>query len=87
MSSIPQSQTGEEARMRTAMEGMVVRTILYAYDNIGTEGKLRDLTAGLAQLKPGDQVLEVGCGTGTLTLAAKRQVGPTGRHTGYVIPR
>jgi ubiquinone/menaquinone biosynthesis C-methylase UbiE len=33
----------------------------------------------LAQVNPGDSVLEVGCGTGTLTLAAKRQAGPSGK--------
>src|SRR5262245_60121155 len=32
----------------------------------------------LAHLKPGESVLDVGCGTGTLAIAAKRQVGTTG---------
>ena len=80
MSSIPQNHTSEDVQMRNAMEHMAG-----SYDSymrmmtLGTERRLRDLEAGLAQLKPGDQVLEVGCGTGTLTLAAKRQVGPTGQ--------
>jgi ubiquinone/menaquinone biosynthesis C-methylase UbiE len=41
----------------------------------------------LAQIDPGNSVLEVGCGTGTLTLAAKRQAGPAAKVFGIdVIP-
>jgi len=32
----------------------------------------------MAQIKPGDRVLDVGCGTGSLTLTAKNYAGPTG---------
>ena len=46
---------------------------------LGSERVLRERTLELAQLKPGDQVLEVGCGTGTLSLAAKQKVGATGK--------
>lgn len=45
---------------------------------LGQEKKLRQMTIQLSQIKPGDKVLEIGCGTGTLTLAAKAQVGPAG---------
>jgi ubiquinone/menaquinone biosynthesis C-methylase UbiE len=53
----------------------------------GRERELRETTVRLAGVKPGDCVLEVGCGTGTLTLAAKRQAGSSGKVFGIdVIP-
>lgn len=45
---------------------------------LGREGALRQLSLELAYIKTGDKVLEVGCGTGTLTLAAQARVGATG---------
>jgi ubiquinone/menaquinone biosynthesis C-methylase UbiE len=36
----------------------------------------------LANLQPGESMLDVACGTGTLAIAARRKVGPQGRVTG-----
>lgn len=45
---------------------------------LGRERVFRDKILGLARLVPGESVLDVGCGTGALAIAAKRHVGPTG---------
>jgi putative ABC transport system ATP-binding protein len=48
----------------------------------GDEAALRHLIAGLARLRPGEAVLDVGCGTGSLALIAKQRVGDCGRVCG-----
>jgi demethylmenaquinone methyltransferase/2-methoxy-6-polyprenyl-1,4-benzoquinol methylase/phosphoethanolamine N-methyltransferase len=45
---------------------------------MGKERDVREMTLDLAGLGPGQQVLDVGCGTGSLTIAAKGRVGPAG---------
>ena len=42
----------------------------------GRERAFRERLVDLARIELGDAVLDVGCGTGTLALAAKRRVGP-----------
>jgi len=45
---------------------------------LGRERSFREKLLSLAHLRPGEVVLDVGCGTGTLAIAAKRHVGPSG---------
>lgn len=56
---------------------MLVGTLL-----LGKERHIRRLTADLANLQPGDRILDVGCGTGTLTIEARRRVGAAGSARG-----
>jgi ubiquinone/menaquinone biosynthesis C-methylase UbiE len=49
---------------------------------LGRERTFRERTLDLARLATGESVLDVGCGTGTLTIAAKHRVGPLGTVTG-----
>jgi ubiquinone/menaquinone biosynthesis C-methylase UbiE len=44
----------------------------------GREQAFREKMLEFAALQPGEVVLDVGCGTGTLAILAKRQVGPLG---------
>src|SRR5689334_21240184 len=44
----------------------------------GRERQLRDRMVQLARLERGHSILDVGCGTGTLAVAAKKRVGSDG---------
>jgi ubiquinone/menaquinone biosynthesis C-methylase UbiE len=59
--------------------------LLMTFMTLGREKKLRQLEIGLARLKPGDRVLEIGCGTGSLTISAKECIGPSGQAAGIDI--
>jgi len=49
---------------------------------LGRERKLREMTVDFVPVKAGDNVLDLGCGTGTLTLVAKKRAGVAGEVCG-----
>lgn len=49
---------------------------------LGQARRLRNLTIDHALLKPGESVLDVGCGTGAVTIPAKQRVGAAGQAAG-----
>ena len=49
--------------------------VLFTFGRIGT---LRYRTIELAQIAPGEDVLDVGCGTGEIAMRAKARTGPAG---------
>src|SRR5918996_529929 len=56
----------------------VGRTFPRAADSEMKMGAFRERLISLAELQSGKSVLDIGCGTGTLAIAATRHVGPTG---------
>lgn len=68
-------------------EGRMIRWASFydAFTNIltlGHIGMLRSMTIDLSQLKSGEKILDVGCGTGGVTIPAKQRVGQTGEAAG-----
>ena len=52
--------------------------LLLWFVSFGGEQKFRGKALDLAELQPGQSVLDIGCGTGTLAIVAKGRVGPGG---------
>jgi SAM-dependent methyltransferase len=84
-----QSSAGKEEVLETkgliGSGGWRHDLMVWFFDTFLFRGKLRDLrqrTANLARIQPGAQVLDVGCGTGTLAMEVQRRVGRAGRVVG-----
>jgi ubiquinone/menaquinone biosynthesis C-methylase UbiE len=73
----------QHGELTPATRGRLIRWARY-YDpcvsllTLGRRTRLRRTTVALAHIRPGERVLEVGCGTGDVALVAKAQAGPGG---------
>ncbi|HEX6535213.1 MAG TPA: class I SAM-dependent methyltransferase [Gemmatimonadaceae bacterium] len=76
--------TTKEEKTRAATKGLVLHAHARYYDVLaslltrGRERALRERLVDLARIDAGEAVLDVGCGTGTLAIAAKLRVGGLG---------
>jgi ubiquinone/menaquinone biosynthesis C-methylase UbiE len=74
----------ESQNLTPATKGLVLHGTARYYDLLawlfmrGREGAFRAKVVDVAHLQSGESVLDVGCGTGTLAIAAKARVGSTG---------
>ena len=80
------SESGETSAKET--HGLILNggwrhdLMTWFIDTFLFRGKLRELrqrTGNLARIQPGEKVLDVGCGTGTLAIEVQQRVGATGR--------
>ncbi len=68
-------------------EGRLIRwassyDLIVSLMTLGQVSRLRSRTVDHALLKAGDSILDVGCGTGAVTIPAKKRVGAKGRAAG-----
>ena len=67
------SETADAVIHWTSPHDILVRLM-----GLGVNGGNSRMIVEMAKIKPGDKVLDVGCGTGDLTLTAKKYVGVSG---------
>ena len=72
------SQTPSHATTGRVLHTAGLYDVLAFLFTRGRERPLRERMIQLARLEPGDAVLDIGCGTGTLAIAAKRKVESAG---------
>src|SRR5512147_2292510 len=89
MHSFTHHHQRRDAQPPSSRRGAIITFSAWRYDLIvrwfvmhGKEREFRGKIADLVQLQSGEAVLDVGCGTGTQALAAKKRVGEAGRVCG-----
>jgi ubiquinone/menaquinone biosynthesis C-methylase UbiE len=71
-----------DSKVAPSSSGLVVHwaaryDLLVTLLTLGRERRFRERLLDLARLEAGESVLDIGCGTGTLAIAARRRVGPS----------
>lgn len=74
--------THDHASNGVTIHGAAFYDLLASVMTMGRERRLRRAMLGVAKLRPGESVLDVACGTGTLAIAAAAEVGPAGEVIG-----
>ena len=83
--SAPGEASAKETKGLILNQGWRYDLMVWFIDTFVFRGQVRELrqrTATLARMQPGETVLDVGCGTGTLAIEVARRVGRAGRVAG-----